>query len=116
MQTKFYFEYLYGPCWEIDSLCWIWQKFLVLLKDSASWNIHSVCPASSIFHLSQILLATASAAGTHMLVQMRNEADWEREDWKCKFENKKWNRYTAPDISQVTISQLGDVICISVES
>lgn len=65
------------------------QKFLVLLKDSASWNIHSVCPASSIFHLSQILLATASAAGTHTLMQMRNEADQELSDWKCKFENEE---------------------------
>ena len=52
----------------------------------------SVCPASSIFHfLSKILLATASAAETHTLMQMRNDADWALADWSCRFEDKEQN-------------------------
>lgn len=55
MQMKFYFDYLYGPCcWEMDSLFWIWWKFLVVLENSASWNIPSLCVQQTAFSISSV--------------------------------------------------------------
>lgn len=55
MQTKFCFQYLYGPCChEMGSLFWIWWKFLVLLEKSASWNIHTLCVQQAAFSISSV--------------------------------------------------------------
>lgn len=92
MQTKFCFQYLYGPCCcEMGSL--FWWKFLVLLENSASWNIHPLCVQQAAFSISsvKILLATASAAGTHTLMQMKNDADWDLAGWSCRLEDKEQN-------------------------
>lgn len=91
-QTKFYLQYLYGPCcWEMASS--FWWKFLVLLENSASWNIHPLCVQQAAFSISsvKILLAAASAAGTHTLMQTKNDADRDLADWSCRFGDKEQN-------------------------
>lgn len=68
------------------------EIFSTLRKQCQLEYLLSVCPASSIFHfLSKILLATAGAAETHTLMQMRNDADWDLADWSCRFEDKEQN-------------------------
>lgn len=92
MQTKFFFQYLYGPCCsEVGSL--FWWKFLVLLKNSASWTIHPLCVQQAAFSISlvKILLAAASSAGTHTPMQMKNDADWDLADRSCRFQDKEQN-------------------------
>lgn len=93
------------------------EIFSTLRKECQLEYSHSVCPASSIFHfLSKILLATASAAETHTLMQMRNDAGLDLADGVADLRTRNkiggFRRHgsSPPGVSQVTISQLGDVI------
>lgn len=97
MQTKSYFQYLYGPCcWEMGSL--FWWKFLALLENGASWNIHPLCVQQScIFHfLSENPLGYGECCRnphTHA------NAGWRRTG-SCRLELQIWGQGTKLDASE----------------